>query len=115
MVGLIILAAATGLTPQQEQQQRQLYAAYSELNAKLREGRFSTQYQDGRLLACEVVESTGDAELDATFCQAVRECPIPDGADSPERATGECMNEQQFKLLVLLARKRLGWDAEAAS
>lgn len=78
---------------------------YRELSHQLSFGRFNTVVDEqGRLTECEVTKSTGDTELDDTFCEGVRACLTPGHRDMG--ATAACMDKKQEELLRDLAAKR---------
>jgi len=85
---------------------------YHDLSHKLASGKFDTKVaDDGSLTECKVTKSTGDADLDATFCESVRACLTPGHRDM--NATTECMNSKSEELMRNLAAKRA--VAKAAS
>jgi hypothetical protein len=85
-----------------------VHAIFDELNAKLVTGHFNTTGKGHELQTCVVTKSTGDKELDATFCQAARAC-ITDN-EHATWAFGDCMNKKQVELMFGLSMKRAGLD-----
>ena len=108
MIAALVLAATVSAADVDR-----VHAAFDELNAKLVAGHFDTTGKGHKLQTCTVTKSTGDKELDATFCQAEQYC-ISDN-EFATHAFGDCMNKRQYQLLFDLAVKRAGVTAPSGS
>jgi hypothetical protein len=110
MVAMIILAAATA-TPQQLESAHLLLETYFQFEQKLAEGKYDFRVNRQDEVECIIRESSGDADLDDTFCQVIRICPrIQRQAGADNEAALDCLSVEQRKRVFALAAQRVGVD-----
>ena len=77
----------------------------TELSQKLATGKFHTVYDHGKLVKCEVTESTGDAALDRAFCEIAEACAVE---YPPHVGVGgdSCMDRKQSDVFARIIAER---------
>lgn len=70
MLVAFVLASAPVAAPDEASEANEITV----IALKMRKGRIKTTYSDNGARNCQVIRSTGDAEIDAIGCEAMRQC-----------------------------------------